>query len=113
MKRFKAKVIAGQGRGREIGFPTANLDRTDLDIDHGVYSALAYVNGQKYAALLHFGPKKTFAEGISSELHIKDFDLDIYDQEIEVEIVGKIREIKRFKNIEELKEQISKDLELI
>ncbi len=113
MNPFEAKVIAGNGRGKKIGFPTANLDRTDLDIDFGVYSARAYVDGEKYSALLHFGPQKTFGGKITSELHIKDFDSDIYGRKIEVKIIGKIREIKKFNSVEDLKKQIAKDLELI
>lgn len=107
---FRAKVIAGEGRGREIGFPTANLDKIDLEIDFGVYSARACVGNQKFAALLHFGPKKTFGGHVSAELHLKDFAGDIYDQEVEVEVIAKIREIKKFANIQDLKTQISQDL---
>lgn len=110
---FRAKVIAGQGRGRTIGFPTANLDKTDLGIDFGVYAAQARVNNQKFAALLHFGPQKTFGGKISAELHLKDFTGDIYGQEVSVEVIAKIREIKKFENIQDLRKQIENDLKSI
>lgn len=113
MKRFKAKVIAGQARGRRIGFPTANLDKTNLDIDYGVYLVEAEVNDKLHKGLLHFGPRKTFNEGVSLELHIKDFDVNIYHQDVKIKIIKKIREIKKFKNIKELKKQINRDLEWV
>ena len=110
---FRAKVVAGQGRGRTIGFPTANLDKTDLGIDFGVYAERARVNNQKLAALLHFGPQKTFGGKISAELHLKNFTGDIYGQEVSVEVIAKIREIKKFENIQDLRKQIENDLQSI
>ena len=113
MNSFKTRVIAGKGRGRKLGFPTANLDRTNLKIDYGVYLAEIKANGKWYKALLHFGQRKTFNEGVSLEVYIKDFNFDIYHQEVEVKVIKKIREVKRFKSAEELKEQIKRDFELI
>ena len=109
--QFKAKVITGKGRGRRLGFPTANLNKTDLGIKHGVYLVEAEMGKKSYKGLLHFGPKKTFNEKVSLELYIKDFDFDIYDQDVKIKIIRKIREVKKFDNAEELKEQIKKDLE--
>ncbi len=108
--RFKAKVITGEGRGRRLGFPTANLDKTDLDIEHGVYLVEAMINNRLYKGLLHFGPRKTFNEEVSLELYIKDFDFDIYGKNVKIKIIRKIREVKRFANVEDLKEQINNDL---
>ena len=113
MKIFSAKVIAGEGRGRTIGFPTANLDKTDLGIDFGVYAARAHINEREFAALLHFGPQKTFAGKISTELHLKDFIGDIYGQEVRVEIIAKIREIRKFESVYDLQKQIQIDLKSI
>jgi len=107
---FKAKVIAGLGRGKELGFPTANLDKKDLDIGHGVYLVEATIDGNKKRGLLHFGYKETFNEESSLEIFIDDFSGDLYQKEVGVEIIRKIREVKKFKTPEELKEQIKKDL---
>lgn len=93
-----------------MGFPTANLDKKDLNIEHGVYLADVEINGKLFKGLLHFGPKKTFGEGVSLELYIKDFDFDIYRRNVKIKIIRKIREVKKFKNIKDLKKQISKDL---
>ena len=110
---FRAKVIAGEGRGKKIGFPTANLNKTDLEIDFGVYLARARVGNQEFAGLLHFGPQKTFGARITAELHLKDFSGDLYGKEVQVEIISKVREIKKFANINELKTQITQDLDSI
>ncbi len=113
MKSFEAKVIAGDGRGKKIGFPTANLDKTDLDIDFGVYLAAVRVEGKNYCGLLHFGPRKTFDNKTTAELHIKDFSGNICGREIKVGIARKIRGVKKFDSIEDLKNQIAKDMESI
>lgn len=110
---FTAKVVVGQGRGRRLGFPTANLDKVDLDINHGVYLAEIEINNQPYQALMHFGFRETFDEKPSLELFIKNFSADLYGQEVKVKVIKKIREIKKFKDVEELKRQINQDLESI
>ncbi|MFN3301898.1 MAG: EamA family transporter [Patescibacteria group bacterium] len=110
---FTAKVIPGSQRGRTLGFPTANLDKRDLDIPHGVYLVETKIDNQIYQSLLHFGYKETFNEGPSSELFIKNFSGDLSQKEIEVKLIKKIREVKKFKNAEELKAQIRKDLETL
>lgn len=107
--QFTAKVIIGKGRGGKLGFPTANLDKTDLKIKHGVYLVEAEVNRKQYEGLLHFGPKKTFGEEVSLELFIKDFDFDIYGKNVKIKVIKKIREVMRFGSAEELKKQIKKD----
>lgn len=96
-----------------MGFPTANLDKKDLNIEHGVYLADVEINGKLFKGLLHFGPKKTFGEGVSLELYIKDFDFDIYRQNVKIKIIRKIREVKKFAGAKELKERIRKDLAAI
>lgn len=112
-KFFNANIIWGNGRGRKLGFPTANLDALDLDISHGVYLVNIYINKNKYKGLLHFGYKETFREETSAEVFIKNFNKDIYKENIKVEIVFRIREIKKFKNTNNLKKQIEKDLEYL
>lgn len=110
---FKAKVIPGTGRGKGLGFPTVNLDKVDLDINHGVYLVETKIDNKKYRGLLHFGFRETFNEAPSLEIFIKDFSSNLYQKEIEVKIIKKIREVKKFKGTEELTDQIKKDLESI
>lgn len=108
---FKAKIISGRGRGRRLGFPTANLDVSDLSISYGVYKAKVRLGNKFYQALLHYGPKETFGEPLSAEVHIKNFNQVIYGRILAVEVGAKIREVKKFNNAEALKKQIKKDLQ--
>ncbi|MFH1822723.1 MAG: EamA family transporter, partial [Patescibacteria group bacterium] len=108
---FSAKVIKGQGRGERIGFPTINLDKVDLDIDYGVYLIKARVDNHKYNGLLHFGFKETFSEAPSLELFIKEKIFDISQKNVIINVVKRIRDIKKFANLDELKKQINKDLQ--
>jgi drug/metabolite transporter (DMT)-like permease len=107
---FRAKVIGGSRRGRVLGYPTANLDQTDLDIPHGVYIVAVKVDGKDYAGLMHFGFKDVFDEPVSLEVLIKDFSEDIYGRELAVTIIKKIREVKKFADAEELSAAIKDDL---
>ena len=106
---FKARVIKGESRGHKLGFPTANLDKTDLSMNFGVYKVEAVIDGCRYFGLLHWGLKETFDNKKSNELWIKDFNQNIYGKEVTVKVIKKIRDIKKFKNESELKEQIKKD----
>ena len=107
---FLAKVIKGAGRGRRIGIPTINLSKVDLDIDYGVYLVKAIISGKNYNGLLHFGPKETFSEFPSLELLINEQISGIIEKEIKIKIIKKIREIRKFSNEFELKEQIAQDM---
>ncbi len=110
---FKAKVVFGRQRGRRLGFPTANLDRLDLDIPHGIYVIKAEVEGKPYSGLMHFGYKDAFGEPPSLEVLLKDFSGDLYGREIGIKVGRKLREIKGFKGEDRLKEAIRRDLEAI
>jgi drug/metabolite transporter (DMT)-like permease len=108
---FTAKVVHGKGRGgKTLGYPTANLDKINLDIPHGVYAVEVNVKGRKYSGVMHFGIKEVFNEGASLEVLIKDFSEDIYDQNVEVKVIKKIREIIKFASPDLLIGQIKKDL---
>ncbi len=106
---FSACVIAGQGKGRSIGLPTANLDKNDLDIPHGIYAVSLLLQGQKYFGLMHFGFKDIFAEAVSLEVLIKDFQGDIYGENMTVTVLEKIREVRKFSGPTELLAAIHDD----
>lgn len=108
-------VIEGQQLGRTLGFKTANLIYPDnlVDIGRGVYKVKVEYNGITYDGMANYGLRPTVGENLKSvlEVHILNFDKDIYGEKIKVTFLKKIREEKRFDSLEELKAQISKDIE--
>lgn len=106
-------VISGKKLARQIGFATANfLPKKDLiKPKFGVYKVLASVDNKEYKAILNFGVKPTFDQNQPLfEVHIFDFDKEVYGQKISVKLLDFIREERKFSGIEELKEQIKKDI---
>jgi riboflavin kinase/FMN adenylyltransferase len=118
--RYIAKVIHGDKKGREIGFPTANLEidpKVQLPAN-GVYKGYCKIlnnkyNQQTFKAAINIGYKPTInSENKQSlEVHIPDFDGDIYAEKLDLSFTEKIREEQKFNSLEELKIQIKKDIE--
>ena len=109
-------VIHGDKRGRQIGFPTANVGLSDeyLLPPVGVYAVRLKVHGEWYDGVCNIGYKPTFKEDerqLSIEVHLFEFNKDIYDQNVTVEWHMRIRAEKKFNGIDELVEQIAKDKE--
>ncbi|MEI8289400.1 MAG: bifunctional riboflavin kinase/FAD synthetase [Verrucomicrobiota bacterium] len=107
------RIVAGDRLGRQLGFPTANLDTTHLVLPpNGVYAGSTRFNGQFYPVALNIGTRPTVAADpqLRVEAHLLDFDGDLYQAELEVEIGSKLRNEQRFDSPEALKEQIARDL---
>jgi riboflavin kinase/FMN adenylyltransferase len=106
-------VVEGEHRGRQLGFPTANvgIDKSFNIPAKGVYAARAVVNGQQYNAVVNIGSKPTFHEAypISVEAYLFDFNSDIYGQAISLSFVERIRDEKRFESLDALVAQIKQD----
>lgn len=91
--------------------PTINLDQHPEDLAHGVYAVWVHFDGEKYQGGMNWGPRPTFNETDSvMEVHLLDFDGDLYDKEVEVDVVERLRDIKKFNSPEELGAQIQKDI---
>lgn len=109
------KVIEGNQIGRKIGFCTANIevsDRYKMVPGDGVYAVMAETDGKRYKGMLNIGFRPTItsnADHRSIEVHIFDFDKDIYNTVITLFFVDKIRDEQKFADIEQLKEQLIKD----
>jgi riboflavin kinase/FMN adenylyltransferase len=108
-------VIKGDQRGSQIGFPTANLN-IDKNIQipkNGVYKVDVLLNGNLYQGIMNIGYKPTVSEGAkqSLEVHIFDFNDDIYGADLTVHFKKFIRDEIKFSSIDELTQQISKDIE--
>lgn len=111
--RMRGRVETGAQRGRQLGFPTANLGgRDNLAPAIGVYAGTAFVGTRRLAAAIHIGPNPTFeADGqLKVEAHLLDFEGDLYDQPLELELLERIRGVMRFPNREALMDQIHRDL---
>ncbi|MDD3899109.1 MAG: bifunctional riboflavin kinase/FAD synthetase [Syntrophomonadaceae bacterium] len=110
---LEGQVIEGERRGRTIGFPTANLAvSSELNVPgKGVYAARAQIRDRIFQAVVNIGSKPTFHEEypISIEAHLIDFDDDIYGEEMRLYFIDKIRDERRFNNVEELVGQITRD----
>ena len=113
---LEGTIVSGYQVGRKIGFPTANL-RVDfpnkLIPSIGVYSVYVSVNGQQYKGMLNIGHRPTINNGtdLSIEVHILDFEGDIYNQQVRIEFIGFLRPEIKFDSIDELVLQIQKDKE--
>ena len=110
---FKALVVQGAGRGRMIGFPTANLllnQKYKITPMKGVYAVKVLYNNNTYQGMMNIGTNPTFnLKNSSIEVNIFDFSLNIYNQIVEVQVLKRIRNEKKFQSVDELKRQLSLD----
>ena len=115
--QLTGSVVKGNGIGRTINFPTANIipdDPQKLVPPNGVYAVRVITGGKEHNGLLNIGTRPTINNLIdqtSVEVHIIDFNNDIYNESITVNFINKIREEKKFDGLVELKHQIKADLE--
>lgn len=108
--KFKGIVKKFTGRGRELGFPTANIEIKDLALKDGLYLGRVWITDAEFNALVFIGANKTFAEtDRRAEIYILDFDQYIYAQELAVETIKKIRDVQKFESADELIAQMKKD----
>lgn len=140
MYLISGKVIKGKQRGRDLGFPTANV-LIDSEIPQGIYISQIKIidildsrlrgNDKKkggidkdsldseqarmtetYPSVTFIGNATTFGESdVKSETYILDFDQDLYDKMVEIELLEKIRENEKFESVEKLIENMNQDVE--
>jgi riboflavin kinase/FMN adenylyltransferase len=109
------EIVHGEARGRQIGFATANLAVSEVQLlpGRGVYAGRARINGEvALPAVINVGYRPTFAknpEGLLVEVHILDFDRDIYGKKMQVEFLKFIRPEQKFDGIDSLRRQITAD----
>lgn len=109
-------VTKGDGRGSKLGYPTANLSthKSLIVPKEGVYACRVEIEGDLYNAVTNVGGRPTFEfEPVPSrvEAYIMDFDKNIYGKDVSIEFVKRLRDEKKFNNIEELTEQIKQDVQ--
>ena len=115
--KLTGKVVHGNRKGHEIGFPTANISiNTNLVVPkYGVYEVKVLVNDEIHEGIMNIGIRPTVSNElkVSFETHILNFDEDIYDSVIEVELLSFIREEIKFENLKQLQSQILIDINSI
>jgi riboflavin kinase/FMN adenylyltransferase len=107
------RIVEGDRLGRQLGFPTANLDATNLALPpNGVYAASTKLKEQFYRVALNIGLRPTVAAGsqLRVEAYLLDFSGDLYGAELEVEVGSKLRNEQRFGSAMELRAQIGRDI---
>ena len=108
-------VIGGNRLGRKLGFPTANIAiDNDLAVENGVYCSKVFFDGKEYASMTNVGVRPS-VDGSRRllETHLFGFEGLLYGLTLRVELYEKIRDERKFASVEELREQIAKDLEKI
>ena len=112
---ISGEIIHGDGRGKHIGIPTANIKPWDEKLvpENGVYAAMANVNGDLHQAVVNIGHRPTFYSKPAEktiEVHILNFNQEIYGEKLKLEFYDRIRDELKFGSAEELMSQISKDI---
>ncbi len=113
--RLRGPVVAGDARGRQLGFPTANLQPDPRKVlpAAGVYAIWAWVDGQPWPAVVNVGHRPTFGATRRPrvEAHLLDFDRDLYGQTLALDFVRRLREERSFPSVEALRAQIARDVQ--
>jgi len=107
------EVIGGRRLGRTLGVPTANIALEPTNrLAHGIYAVVARVDGGVYPAVASFGTRPTVDDGPPLlEVHLLDFDGDLYGREMGVEFVERIRDERKFDSLDALKVEMERDKE--
>lgn len=111
---FTGSIVSGATRGRILGFPTANIElaeKSKLIPAKGVYAVQCVVEGKTVYGVMNIGNRPTFEKDgdLVIEVHLFHFEKDIYKKDIEVRLVERLRDEKKFESKEELVYQIEKD----
>ena len=110
---IRGTVVHGESRGSTIGFPTANLSIGDnlLVPAYGIYAAWAHIDGHRHRAAVNVGVRPTFdSDAEVVEAYLLDFEEDLYEREIAVEFVARLRDEKKFESVDALVAQITDDV---
>ncbi len=115
--RLEGIVVPGDGRGRTIGIPTANLDIwSEMAIPQaGVYVCRAWVDGRPYGAVTNIGTRPTFETKnpmTTVEAHLLDMDQDLYGKHMQLDFLQRLRDELRFPNVQALIDQIHTDIRI-
>jgi len=110
--RIRGMVTHGAGRGARIGFATANVDAVDTLLPGvGVYAGRGLSQGRNWPAAINLGPNPTFGEqALKLEVHLIGFEGSLYGEPLEVDFLSRIRDVRPFGSLEDLKVQLASDV---
>jgi len=110
--RVRGIVIHGAGRGARLGYPTANLSSIETLLPgEGIFAGRAQVDGRLWPAAMSVGPNPTFGEqNRKVEAFLIGFQGDLYDRQLEVDFLTRLRDIERFDSVESLLAEMSRDV---
>lgn len=109
-------VVRGAGLGKKLGFPTANLQIEPAELpERGVYKVEVELSGKAWAAVCNIGLRPTVdgRTGLHVEVHVPGFFGDLYGKRLSVRFLAKLREERRFPDVEALKAQIQEDIKTL
>lgn len=108
---IEGTVIKGFSRGKNLGFPTANISSDNEIVPHGIYLSFVFCLGQKYPSLTNIGTSPTFGQTETQiESYIIDFSGNLYGQQQKIQLLKKLRDEIKFSTPEQLVDQMKKDL---
>ena len=112
---LRGTVVRGDGRGRQLGFPTANIEVPDADKllpAEGIYAVRAVLREGTIDGVLHLGPRPTFAGATASvEAYLMDWSGDLYGRQVRIDFCGRLRGVERFENVAALIRAMEADVE--
>lgn len=110
--QIRGEVTHGAGRGRHIGFPTANLSGIQTLLPaSGVYSGLVSLDGDTKQAAINIGPNPTFGDDqLKVEVYVLDYSGSLYGEVLDVAFVQKLRDVQSFSSVSDLKQQLEQDI---
>lgn len=107
-----AAVVGGRGRGKTIGIPTINIDPANApeELKCGIYACFVTINGTKFKGAMHYGPRPVFKDTETLEIHILDAAPADIPATVDIDIIGRIRDVEDFATPEALTERIQGDI---
>lgn len=107
-----AKTVSGRSRGKRIGIPTINVDPASApkELTQGIYACFILIDGNKYKGAMHFGPRPVFQDCETLEVHVLDETIETLPQNVDIEVIGRIRNVEDFPDVEALKTAIAQDI---
>jgi riboflavin kinase/FMN adenylyltransferase len=111
--RIRGTVGIGKGRGKTLGFPTANLERVETLIPgDGVYAVRVHHGNEKWPGAANIGPNPTFGEQARKiEIHLIGFQGELVGRELAIDLIDRLRDTRPFAGVEQLVQQLKKDIE--